>query len=126
FIDIEHGSGYRLVATVTNISSDGPESSPLKNQRDQPTEPRFSIAPLYYEWNLPWNREHALARFSPELIQSPSEETEFVDFFDFVSDVDYKRSSGDIYLATTEFDEIWENKGIYVSYERRLVRYKNS
>jgi DNA-binding winged helix-turn-helix (wHTH) protein len=88
--------------------------------------PLFPLIPISYGWNQPETRHRAIARFSNTLAQGAPDESYFVDYFNFVNDLDYLKSSGDVHIATVEFDEVWDNREIYVPYESMLVRYKEA
>lgn len=128
FIETAHGKGYRFVANVKHLPTG--EDARFEFKIDTASagivQPLFPVVPISYKWNLPEFRERAIARFSQELARSPMTETSFVDYFNFVSDVAYQNSSGNIHIATMEFNEVWEDQNVYVPYEAMLVRYKDA
>jgi len=76
--------------------------------------------------NRPEIRHTAIEQFSKRLTNSVPDESSFVDYFNFVTHADFMTSSGDIQVATVEFDEVWESHQIYEPYESLLVFYMNA
>jgi DNA-binding winged helix-turn-helix (wHTH) protein len=127
-IETVHGKGYRFIAEIAHsLSLEHPRITFNEDSRKTKIlAPPGPIVPISYKWNQPKYRKDAILQFSEKLSGSPIAETSFVDYFHTLDDADAAFSEGDMYIATAEFNEVWDDESVYLPYEAMLVRHRNT